>query len=218
MEALELEAQIREETGKGHASKLRRKGLLPCVLYGSEIDSIPLTVKTSDLDRVLREGGPNALIKLKVDSKEYVILIKEVQTSPVGREYLHADLQRISLKEKLDAMVPLHIVGESEAPGIQGGGVLQHLLREVQVRCLPTDIPESIEVDVSQLDFGESITVGDLKTGDDVEILTDPEEVIVSIVAAQAEEEPAEVEGEGEAEAGSAEPAEPARGGEEGEE
>ena len=91
-------------------------------------------------------------------------------------------------------------------------------MREVQVRCLPTDIPESIEVDVSQLDFGESITVGDLKTGADVEILTDPEEVIVSIVAAQAEEEPAGVEGEGEAEAEPAGPAEPAGGGEEGEE
>lgn len=210
MEALELEAQIREEKGKGHASRLRKQGLLPCVLYGTEIDTIPLTVKTNDLDRIIKEGGPNALIKVKVGSKEYITLVREIQTSPVIREYLHADLQRISLKDKLQTSVPLQIVGE--APGISEGGILQQVLREVEVECLPTDIPDVVEVDISNLGFGDSVTVADLNAGQGVEILTDPETAIVSIVALQAEEKPAEVEGEGREEA--AEPQEPARVGE----
>jgi len=208
MEALELQAQVREEKGKGYARKLRREGLLPCVLYGSEIDSIPLTVKTAELDRVIREGGPNALIKVKVDGKEYITIVREVQNHPVTKDYLHADLQRISLKEKLQTLVPLQFVGES--PGVEQGGVLQHLLREVEVECLPTEIPEFVEVDISNLGFGESLTVADLSAGPGVDIITDPETLVVSIVAPETEEEPAEGEAEAEPE-----PKEPARVGEE---
>lgn len=206
MEALELEAQVREEKGKGHTAKLRREGLLPCVLYGSEIDSIPITVKTSELDRVLKEGGHNVLIKVKLDNQEYITLVRELQNHPITKEYLHADLQRISMKEKLQTLVPLEIIGE--APGIAEGGVLQHLLREVEVECLPTDIPEVVEVDISSLGFGDSITVADLDAGKDVEIITDPDSVVVSIVAPEREEEPEEAEAEAEAQ-------EPARVGEE---
>ena len=198
MEALELQAQIREEKGKGHTARLRREGLLPCVLYGSEIDTVSLAVKTGDLDRIIKDAGPNALIKLKVGSEEYITLVREIQSHPIVKEYLHADLQQISLKEKLQTMVPLHIVGES--PGVKDGGILQQSVREVEVECLPVNIPESIEVDISALGFGDSITAGELNAGEDVEILTDPDTVIVSIVAAQVEEEPAEVEEEGEVE------------------
>lgn len=205
MEALELEAQVREEKGKGHAAKLRREGLLPCVLYGSEIDSIPITVKTSDLDRILKEGGHNALIKVKLDNQEYISLVREIQNHPVTKEFLHADFHRISMKEKLQTLVPLEIIGE--APGITEGGVLQHLLREVEVECLPTDIPEVVEVDISSLGFGESLTVADLDAGKGVEIITDPDTVVVSIVAPEKEEEPEEAESEAEAQ-------EPARVGE----
>lgn len=197
MEALELEAQIRTEKGKGHTAKLRREGLLPCVLYGSEINSIPITVKTGDLDRIMKVGGPNALIKVKVDSKEYITLVREIQTHPVAKEYLHADLQQVSLKEKLQTLVPLHIIGE--APGVADGGILQQVHRELEVECLPTDIPDFIEVDVSGLGFGDSLTVADLKAGEGVDILNDLDTVVVSIVAPKAEEEleeEAEVEGE----------------------
>jgi large subunit ribosomal protein L25 len=207
MEAFELVAQIREEKGKSNAARLRRDGLLPCVLYGSEIDAIPLTVKTAELDRILREGGANVLIKVKVDSQEYITLVREVQYHPVAKDYLHADLQRISMKDKLQTFVPLVIVGES--PGVEQGGVLQQQQREVEVECLPTNIPEYIEVDISELDFGESITAQDLNAGPDVEIITEADTVIVSVVAPQAEEEPAEDEG------AEVETAEPERIGEE---
>lgn len=209
MEALELQAQIREEKGKGHAARLRREGKLPCVLYGKEIETIPLTINSSDLERILKNAGPNALIKVKVGRKEYISLVREIQTHPVNKEYLHADLQQISLKEKLQTTVPLQIVGES--PGVQEGGVLQQPVREIDVECLPTDIPDAVEVDISQLGFGESIFVGDLKAIPGVEILTDPETLIISVVAPEAEEEPAEAagEGEGEAEAPAGEAAEP---------
>ena len=199
MEALELHAQVREEKGKGPAAKFRREGLLPCILYGSEIDAMPLTVKASELDRIIREGGPNALIKVKVDNQEYITLVREVQSHPVTKDYLHADLQSISLKEKLQILVPLQIVGE--APGVEMGGVLQQQLREVEVECLPTDIPEVVDVDISSLGFGETLTVADLSVGEGIEIITDMDTVVVSIVAPQVEEEPAEedeaVEAEG---------------------
>ena len=192
MEAFELEAQIRDEKGKGPAAKLRRDGLLPCVLYGSEIDAVPITVKTVDLDKVMKEGGSNVLVKLKVGPQEYITLVREIQHHPVSREYLHADLHQISLKEKLQTMVPLHIVGE--ALGTKDGGVLQQHHREIEVECLPTEIPEVIEVDISSLVFGDSITVADLQAVEGVEYLTETDTVLVSIVAPEAEEEPAEVE------------------------
>lgn len=199
MEALELKAQVREEKGKGHAARLRREGQLPCVLYGSEIETLPLTVNTSDLERILKNAGPNALIKVKVGRKEYISLVRDIQTHPVNKEYLHADLQQISLKEKLQTTVPLQVVGES--PGVRDGGMLQQAVREIEVECLPTDIPDSIEVDISELAFGDSIFAGDLKAGPGVEILAEPDMLVISVVAPQAEEEPAEAAGEGEAEA-----------------
>lgn len=197
MEAFELIAQIREEKGKSSAARLRRDGLLPCVLYGSEVEAMPLTVKTAELDRIIRDGGANVLIKVKVDSQEYITLVREVQYHPVAKDYLHADLQQISMKDKLQTFVPLVIVGES--PGVDQGGVLQQQHREVEVECLPTDIPEYLEVDISELDFGESITVEDLNAGSGVEIITEADTVIVSVVAPQTEEEPAEEEAEVEA-------------------
>lgn len=192
MEAFELQAQIREEKGKGHAAKLRKEGLLPCVLYGSEIDAVSLTVKTNDLEKILKEAGPNALIKVKVGSKEYISLVKEIQTHPVLKDYLHADLHQISLKEKLQTMVPVHLIGD--APGVNEGGILQQALREIEVECLPTNIPEAIEVDISGLGFGDHITLGSLDAGSGVEIIGDPDAVVVSVVAAHEERAEAEVE------------------------
>lgn len=193
MEALELQAQVREEKGKGSAAKFRRDGLLPCVLYGSEMDTMSLTVKAGELDRIIREGGHNALIKVKVDNQEYITLVKEVQSHPVTKDYLHADLQSISLKEKLQIFVPLQIIGD--APGVELGGILQQHLREIEVECLPTDIPEIIEVDISSLGFGDSLTVADLSVTEGVEIITEADTMMVSIVAPQAEEEEVEEDG-----------------------
>lgn len=191
MDVFELQAQVREETGKSNAARLRRDGLLPCVLYGSEVDTIPLTVKTAELMQIIREGGHNVLIKVKVDSEEYITLVREVQLHPVAKDYLHADLQWISMKDKLQTLVPVLIVGV--APGVEHeGGVLQQQLREVEVECLPTDIPDHVEVDISELGFGESLSVEDLVVGPGVEFITEPDEVVVSVVAVQVEEEPEE--------------------------
>ena len=193
MEALELEAQIRDNAGKGYAKRLRQDGLLPCVFYGAEVDgSIPITVKVNELEKIVKDAGANALIKLKVDGREYITLVRELQVHPVKRDLLHADLYQISMKEKLQTTVGLYISGE--APGVKEGGVLQQFLREVEVECLPINIPDHIVVDVSGLGFGESVSVSDLVVGDDVEILTDPETTVVSVVAAQAVEEPEEAE------------------------
>jgi len=198
VEALDLEAQIRENKGKGYAKRLRRGGYLPCVLYGPEIESLPLKVEAKELEKIINNAGEKALIKLKVNDKEYITMIRELQHHPVKDEMLHADLYQVSLKEKLETEVPLLITGE--APGVKEGGVLQQFLRGVEIRCLPTNIPDYIEVDVSNLEFGESITVGDLKAEEGIEILTDPATTIVSVVSVKVEEEPEEAEAEEEAE------------------
>ena len=195
MEALELKAELREDKGKSYARKIRREGFLPCVLYGSDTETLPLAVKTKDLDKVIKRGGDNVLIKVKVDGKEYNTLLREVQRHPVKDELLHADLYSISLREKLTTTVELQVVGD--APGAEEGGVLQQALREVEIECLPANIPDYIEVDVSNLHFGESMNAGDLDPSEGVEILTDPEETVVSVVAVREEvEEPVEVEEE----------------------
>jgi len=201
MEALALEAKIRENKGKGYAKKIRREGLLPSVLYGPEVETLPLQVQTRELEKIINKAGERALIKLKVDGKEYMTLIREIQRSPVKGEILHADFYQVSLKEELETQVPIVFVGES--PGIKEGGVLQHLLRELDIKCLPTKIPEHIEVDISGLGIGDSVTVGDLKVSEDIEILNDPDTVIASVVAvsaAEVEEEAEDAEGEAEGE------------------
>jgi len=194
MEALALEAKVREKTGKEYAKKIRREGMLPSVLYGPEVETLPLQVQTRDLERIINQAGERALIKLKVNDKEYMTLIREIQRGPVKGEILHVDFYQVSLKEELETEVPVVFVGES--PGIKEGGVLQQFLRELEIRCLPTKIPEHIEVDISGLGIGDSITVGDLKVSEDIQILNDPDTVIATIVAVTVAEEELEEEAE----------------------
>ncbi|NLJ99804.1 MAG: 50S ribosomal protein L25/general stress protein Ctc, partial [Clostridia bacterium] len=188
MDTLNLEAQVREDKGKGFVKKLRREGFLPGVLYGLDVETLPVTVNVRDLSRILRSAGENALIRLEVNGKEHITLVRELQRHPVRGDLIHVDFFQISLKEKLETVVPLRIVGES--PGVRNeGGILQQMLREIDVRCLPTEIPEYIEVDISNLGFGENIVVGDLEGFGDIELLADPDTALAAVVAPHEEEE-----------------------------
>ncbi|MCK4428624.1 MAG: 50S ribosomal protein L25, partial [candidate division Zixibacteria bacterium] len=167
-------------------------GMIPAVVYGAETSPLPLEVEAKSFHALLRSGlGENVIVTLNIDDQENgdkKVLIREVQRDPVWGNILHVDFQQISLTKKLTINVPIHLVGTSI--GVQqDGGILQHVLRELEVECFPTDIPEKIEVDVTNLKIGDSIHVGDIKL-EKVEILSDPQGSIVSVVPPTVFKEP----------------------------
>jgi large subunit ribosomal protein L25 len=187
MEKVTLEAEIREKTGKGSSGRLRRRGYIPAILYGGKEKPQPLIVNTKDLEKALStEAGENVIISLKVGDKTRTVIVKDMQADPVKGNLLHVDLYQISLRERLKASVPIEVRGE--APGVKEGGILQHRLREIEVECLPTEIPEFISIDVSGLLIGDSLHVRDLRVTGDIKILADGEEAVVSIVPPTVEE------------------------------
>lgn len=211
MKEIELRAKPREESGKEYAKKLRRNGFVPAVLYGPETKTLALKVETKSFLSLLRGGlGENVIITLLLDDKkdsQRKVLVREVQRDPVTGAILHLDFHQISLTKKLTIQVPIHLVGTPV--GVDDGGILQHALRDLEIECLPTAIPEKIEVDVSHLKIGDSVHVADIKV-ENAEILSDSKSSIVSVVpptvfkepevaAPVAEEEP-EVIGEKEGE------------------
>jgi large subunit ribosomal protein L25 len=185
-----LAAEIRSGTGKGAARKLRAQGSIPAVVYGKAKEGRPIMVSARDLQRLLLKStaGINTLIDLQIDDGEEVVIVKELQREPVGGDYLHADFYTVDLTQKIEVSVPLHFVGK--APGVDLGGILDHPLREIELRCLPRAIPESIDVDVSTLEIGQSIHVRELQLPANVEVVSDPELAVAAVATPRAEEEP----------------------------
>ena len=183
MKEIVLKAKPREKMGKEHAKKLRRSGFIPAVVYGPETPSVLLEIENKSFSALLRGGlGENVLVTLTISDQkdgERKVLIREIQRDPVKGDIVHVDFHEISLTKKLTIQVPIHLVGM--AAGVKDGGILQHVLRELEVECLPTAIPEKVEVDVSNLNIGDSIHVADLKV-ENVEILSDPGSSIVTVV------------------------------------
>jgi large subunit ribosomal protein L25 len=179
-----LKGARRSGIGKGVARKLRQTGSIPAVYYGRGEEPIVLTVLVKELEEViLKAEGSNVIVDLKVDGdggSDRKALIREIQRDPVGGHILHLDLQHISLTERITVEVPIVLTGTPI--GVKdGGGILEHLLREVEVECLPTDIPSRLEIDVSALNIGDSLHVSDLKT-DKATILTEGERPIAAVV------------------------------------
>lgn len=194
MEKVILKAEIREEKGKGKVKGLRRKDLVPAVAYRGGKESISIKLKQSDLLSVLHtSAGENVLITLKIEGekkpKDRVCIIKEVQRDPVKGHIIHVDLNEISLTEKLKVKVPVHPHGEPEGV-LKDGGVLETVLWEVEVECLPTDIPKKIEVEVSRMKIGDTVYVKDLILPPSVKVLNDPELSVFSVVPPAKEEIP----------------------------
>ena len=196
-----LKGARRSAVGKGVARKLRQAGSIPAVYYGRGEEPIVLTVGLKELEEVIvKAEGSNVIVDLKVDGDgvgDRKALIREIQRDPVGGHILHLDLQHISLTERITVEVPIVLTGIPT--GVKdGGGILEHLLRDVEVECLPTDIPSRLEIDVSALNIGDSLHVSDLKA-DKVTILTEGERPIAAVVPPTVLEEVKPAEGEGEA-------------------
>ncbi|MFH1782040.1 MAG: 50S ribosomal protein L25 [Candidatus Omnitrophota bacterium] len=185
MEFVDLNVSLREGTGKEKNKKLRQSGLVPAVVYRKGEETVILKIDKKILGKALHtEAGENVILKLHIEGakkkKERTVVIKEIQRDPVKDIVLHADFQEISLTEKLK--VKVQILSKGEAKGVkQDGGVLQHVLWEAEVECLPTNIPEKIEVDIKDLKIGDSIHVKDVIAPEGVAILNDPEEVVFSV-------------------------------------
>lgn len=185
MEKVILNAEIREELGKSKVKELRKAEVIPGIVYKDGKECVNLKVKSRDLLNVLHTAaGENVLITLKVkgDKKkaERACLIKELQRHPVKENILHIDLNEISLTEKIKVKVPVHSHGEPEGV-VKDEGVLEHVLWEVEVECLPTDIPEKIEVEVAPMKIGDTIYVKDLTVPPAIKILNDPELTVLSV-------------------------------------
>jgi len=198
MERIGLVALPRTEVGKNAVKRVRLAGRVPAVLYGRQRAPLPLSVDRKALLAALHtEAGRNVLIDLHVrnDGEETndTVMIAEIQHDYVRREVLHLDLRQISLTEEVEARVRVVLAGIPEGV-TAGGGILEQHLREVEVRCLPTAIPEHITVDVQALRLGASLHVRDLPPTEGVEILTPAEEVIAAVVAPKEEEAPAPAE------------------------
>ena len=191
MKEVTLKVRPREKRGKEHAKKLRKSGIIPAVVYGQQTASLPLEVESKAFHALLRQGlGENVLVTLTTEDqkeKDRKVLIREVQRDPVGGDIVHIDFHEISLTKKLAIQVPIHLVGIPV--GVTTGGILQHALRELEVQCLPTAIPEKIDVDVTSLDIGDSIHVADLKL-EGIDLLSDPHSSIVSVVPPTVFKEP----------------------------
>ena len=184
MERLTLQAEIREGRGKGVARRLRAEGKIPAVVYGKNREPVSLIVDEKDLFNLL---GKQALIDLKFGNEEEVTLLKDYQRDPIKGFFIHADFQAIVLGEKITITVPLHF--EGTPVGVQEGGILQTMLREVEVECLPTEMPDNITLDISELGAGASLLVEDIETEEGIEIITDPDEAVATIVAPETLEE-----------------------------
>ncbi|UNC90699.1 50S ribosomal protein L25 [Candidatus Contubernalis alkaliaceticus] len=196
MERLELIAQAREVSSKGQIKDMRKMDVVPAVVYGKKVDNTLVSVGRKELYQALNtSAGANILIDLLIEGdkkRKETVMVKEIQKHPIKDIFLHVDFIGISLEDKIQVKVPISFIGEPV--GVKEGGVPSIQLREVIVETLPTDIPEYLEVDISQLDIGASLNVSDLMIPEGAEVMGDPEETIISVLAPTAEEEPMEEE------------------------
>ena len=208
MAEITLNAETRSDRGKNASRRLRRQGLVPAIVYGGKGDNISVAVDPKALQKVLRsEAGRNAILRLEIAGVGPAnTILKSWQVDPLRDKFLHADFYRIAMDVELKVTVPVAVKGE--APGVKTqGGVLELVTRQIEVQCLPGDIPERIEVDVSDLGLNQAIRVSDLPVSAKVNVLESPDLVVVHVIAVKEEvpaaAAPAPTEGE------AAAPAEP---------
>ena len=203
-EKLVFKARRRDKTGKGIARKLRREKRLPAVLYGPNIEPIPLDMDTKGVLKVLRKAADEVRIwDLELEGEEpHKVIIRDVQIHPISREPLHVDFYEVTYGQLLRLEVPIRIVGESV--GVKRGGILEVLMDSVEIECYPKDLIEEIVVDISSLEEEDAIFVRDLPVGEEIRILEDPDQP-VAVVSAPAVAETEEGEEEEEAEEAAAE-------------
>src|SRR5947208_1482097 len=212
MAEIVINATNRADRGKNAARRLRRKGLVPGVVYGGKGENLSVAVDPKALQRVLRsEAGRNAILKLSIaDHGSTNAILKNWQVDPVKESFLHADFYRIAMDVAIRVTVPIHVVGEARGVKVDAG-ILELVIREIEVECLPGDIPERIDVDVTDLGINQSLRVSDVPAPPKVKVLQAADQVVVHVISVKEEEAPVAAaapvaEGEAAAAAPTAEP------------
>jgi large subunit ribosomal protein L25 len=188
-----LTAQKRTLIGRNAIKKIKTNGMVPGVIYGSNQEPVNLQINGRELLNLLsRASGENILVELEIqdgsEKQNALAMIQEVQHNPLQREIVHVDFHAVSAHETISAEVPIETVGEAVGAKMHGG-LLEHILRYLEVECLPGDLPQVIQVDVTNLDIGQSIHVRELNLPSGVEAITDPEQTVVAVVESRVEEE-----------------------------
>ena len=194
-DTLTIIAQSRSDSGKGASRRLRRTGLVPGIIYGTGSDPQSISVQHNELAHQLEnEAFYSSILSVEIDGKAQKVVLKNLQRHPARPFIMHLDLLRISGKEVIKMSVPLHFLGEETAPGVKEGGTASHHFTEVEVSCLPADLPEYIDVDVSAMDIGDAIHLSQIKLPEGVELPVlalgeDHDMAVVAILAARVEVE-----------------------------
>ena len=190
-EEIVLNAKDRSERGKNAARRLRREGMVPAVIYGGEGENLAVAVDPKALQKVLRsEAGRNAILKLDIAGHGATnAILKSWQVDPIRESFLHADFYRIAMDVAIRVTVPIHVVGEARGVKVDAG-ILELVVRAIEVECLPGDIPGQIDVEVSDLAINQSLRVSDLKVPEKVKVLVSPDQVVVHVVSVKEEVAP----------------------------
>jgi len=208
MAEISITAKSRDERGKNAARRIRREGLIPAVVYGGKGDNVAVAVDPKALLKVLRsEAGRNTILRLEIGGKGATnAILKSWQVDPVREHFLHADFYRIAMDVAIRVTVP--VMAKGEARGVKvDAGILELVLREIEVECLPGDIPERIEIDVTDLGINDALRVSDIPAIANVKVLESPDQVVVHVVSVKEEVEPAAAAAVPAAEGEAAEPA-----------
>ena len=192
-----LTGKIREANGKSAARKLRTDECIPAVVYGLN-DNVSLSINPKELSKLIDDKGRNVLIELKVDgdsAENRNVVLKELQTHPLKPGWVHIDFLEIDISKKIKVKVPIFLIGVS--PGEKQGGIVNHIIRALEIESLPNDIPEKFEVDMSEVELNQMIRVSDLNLGESVQIVNDPKDIVLNVHLEKVkEEEPEGEEGE----------------------
>jgi large subunit ribosomal protein L25 len=198
LKKIELKTKLRTTVGNGPARVLRREGLIPAVLYGPDTETIMLSVPTRALELVTKSANVGQLLlNLTIEGDATVTktaMVRELQTHPLSGDLIHVDFYEVDMSRKITVNVPIVTTGTSKA--VEMGGMLQLVRRELEVLCLPDEIPEAIEVDITDLEIGDSLHVEEIVLGDNVEMPADVNFTVMTVLAPVAEEEEEEEEGE----------------------
>ena len=182
-----LQAKKRTTEKHSNLTQLRNNGDIPGVVYGSKLENTAISLSEANFLKVIKEAGRNGVISLDVDGQTHSVVLNEYHSDPIKRNILHVDFLAVDLSKEMSASVRVDLTGD--ASGVKDGGVLQQSLHELSITAKPNDVPQSIDIDVTELQVGETITVGDIKGYDKIEINHEQEEVIASILAPRQEEE-----------------------------
>lgn len=192
MEEIVLQAEERPVSTGSYLTSLRKNKKVPGVVYGDNKENLHIAVQRKDLLSTIHgEAGLNTIISLKVNNSINRVLVHDIQRDALSGEIIHVDFYRIKLTEKIKVKVPIHLIGKAQ--GLEMGGVVDHIIREIEVECLPSNIPSKFDVDITDLKIGDTRTVKELSVLKEVALIAEPESIVVHVVAADKEEPKPEV-------------------------